>query len=190
LAQGGLEFADDQAALRWLEVERGNLLAAVCQAATTPDVPDEIVTQLAQALFGFFVVRSHWEDWVRVNQIALGVARRTGDLAAQARAHNDLGLARWRQDRYEEALACLQESLTLFGELGDRRGEAYSQGNLGIVQQWQGRYLEAAACYEESLVICRELGDRRGLATGLENLGTVHEIQAAMRRRWPACGRA
>ncbi len=48
--KGGLEFADDQSALRWLEVERGNLLAAVCQAATTPDVPDEIVTQLAQAL--------------------------------------------------------------------------------------------------------------------------------------------
>jgi hypothetical protein len=34
----GLELADDNAALSWLEAERANLLAAVQQAATTPGV--------------------------------------------------------------------------------------------------------------------------------------------------------
>jgi DNA-binding SARP family transcriptional activator len=89
LSKGGLELADEQSALEWLEAQRVNLLAAVRQAAATPGVPGEIAIQLAQALFGFFSVRSHWQDWVQVNQIALGVARRIGDPAAQAQAHND-----------------------------------------------------------------------------------------------------
>lgn len=57
--KGGLEFAGDTAALGWLEAERANLLAAVEQVAATPGVPAEVAIELAQALFGFFWVRSH-----------------------------------------------------------------------------------------------------------------------------------
>jgi hypothetical protein len=83
---GGAEFADDQWALRWLEAERDNLLAAVRQAATTPGVPVEMAFQLAQGLHGFFLVRNYWEDWVQASQTALRAARRVGDLGAQAQA--------------------------------------------------------------------------------------------------------
>jgi DNA-binding SARP family transcriptional activator len=85
-SKGGPEFADDREALGWLDAERTNLLAAVQQAAATPGVPDEIVIQLGLALSAFFGVRSHWEDWAQVGQTALGVARRSGDLAAQGQA--------------------------------------------------------------------------------------------------------
>jgi hypothetical protein len=81
-SKGGLEFTDETAALDWLEAERANLLAAVQQAAATPGVPAAITMQLSQALFGFFLVHSYWQDWVRVNQTALGIARRVGDRAA------------------------------------------------------------------------------------------------------------
>jgi hypothetical protein len=96
--KGGLEFADEQSALAWLEAERANLLAAVRQAATSLGLPAEVAVQLAQALFGFFWVRSHWDDGVRVNRIALGVARRMGDQAAQTQALNDLAGGHLRQD--------------------------------------------------------------------------------------------
>ena len=175
--KGGLEFADQQAALGWLEAERANLLAAIRQAAATPGVPAELGMQLAQALFGFFWVRSHRDDWVQANQIALGIARRTGDLAAQAQAHNDLGAGYYRQGRYDQALACLQESLTIRRELDDRTGQALSLGNLGKVYQWQGRYQEALACLRESLAICQELGDRRGEVDSLHDLGVVYQRQ-------------
>jgi DNA-binding SARP family transcriptional activator/tetratricopeptide (TPR) repeat protein len=175
--KGGLEFPDDRAALGWLEAERANLLAAVQQAAATPDVPPEIAVELTQALFGFFWVRSHLGDWVQANQLALGIARRVGDLAAQAQADNDLGGGYWRQGRYEEALAHGQRALALRRELGDRRAEAASVGNLGIIHQSQGRYEEALVCLEESLAIFRELGDRRGQAVALVNLGESHQRQ-------------
>jgi hypothetical protein len=92
LDSGGLEFADATAALDWMEAERANLLAAIRQAAATPGVPGAIAIQLAHALFGMFSVRSHWQDWVQVNQTALGIARQLGDRAAQAQAEADLGL--------------------------------------------------------------------------------------------------
>jgi DNA-binding SARP family transcriptional activator len=168
--KSGLEFTNEQAALGWLEAERANLLAAVQQAATTPGVPADIAIQLTQALFGFYWVRSYWGDWLKVNQIALGVTRRIGDRAAQAQAHNDLGAANWRRGRYDQAVASLQESLEIRRELGDRPGEGASLGNLGLVYQRQGRYEQALACLRDSLAIDRELGDHRGQAISLGNL--------------------
>jgi DNA-binding SARP family transcriptional activator len=177
LCKGGLEFADEQSALTWLEAERANLLCAVRQAAASPGVPAEVAVQLAQALFGFFWVRGHWDDRVRVNQVALRVARRMGDRAAQAQVLSDLSGGYWLQGRYDQAMACRHESLAIFRELGDRLGQAFSLGNLALDYRWQGRYEEALACHAESLAIFRELGDRRGQAIGLGNLGVVYERQ-------------
>jgi DNA-binding SARP family transcriptional activator/Flp pilus assembly protein TadD len=176
-AKGGLELADEQSALRWLEAERPNLLAAVRQAAATPGVPPEIALQLAQALFGFFSVRCHWQDWVQVDQIALGVARRIGDRAAQAQAHNDLGYAYWLQGRFEEAVACHQQSLVICRELSDRYGEGLSLSCLGQVYRVLGRHDQAQAAHLESLAIFREVSDRHGQATSLGGLGVAYQRQ-------------
>jgi DNA-binding SARP family transcriptional activator len=176
-SKDGLEFADDRAALGWLEAEWANLVAAVRQAATTPGVPGELAIQLAQALFGFFWVRSHPDDWVQVNQIALEVARRMGDLTAQAQALTDLAGGHWRCGQYEQARACDQEGLAIRRKLGDRRGQANSLNGLGLIAQWQGQYGEALAYLQESLVIFRELSDRRGETIALTNLGNVYLSQ-------------
>jgi DNA-binding SARP family transcriptional activator/tetratricopeptide (TPR) repeat protein len=175
--KGGLEFADEQAALAWLEAERANLLAAIGQAAATPGVPAGMAIQLTQALSGFFWVRSHLRDWVQANQIALGIARRLGDRPAQAQASYDLAAAYWRQGHYEQVLAWLHECLALRRKLGDRLGQAVSLDDLGLVYQRQGRYEEALACHQTSLPILRELGDRRGQAHSLSNLGELHQRQ-------------
>jgi DNA-binding SARP family transcriptional activator/tetratricopeptide (TPR) repeat protein len=172
-----LEIADTATGLDWLEAERANLLAAVGQAAATPGVPRELAVQLAHALYGFFVVRSYWQDWVWVNQTALAVARRIGDRAGEGQAHNDLGLAQFRQGRYAEALAHHQRSLAIRRELGDRRAEAASLGNLGNLHESQGRYDAALACHQRSLALCREAGDGYGEGAALSNLGIVHERQ-------------
>jgi tetratricopeptide (TPR) repeat protein len=176
--KGGLELADAATALEWLDAERANLLTAVSQAAATPGVPAALGVQLAQAVFGYFSVRSHWRDWVQVNQTALGIASRLGDLAAQAQAHNDLGLGHSRQGRFREALACHQQSLAIRRELGDQQGQAASLGNLGTLHAWQGHPDQALACLRESMAIYGELGDQRGQAASLGNLGYVHERQA------------
>ncbi len=179
--EGGLKFADEQAALGWLEAERPNLLAAVGQAAATPGVHPEIAIQLAQALFGYFCVRSHWEDCVQASQTALETARRIGDRAAQARAYNDLGGAYLRRGQYDRALGNHQPSLALYRKLGDRLGQAGSLTNLGVVHKRLGRYEEALACQQESLALSQELGDRAGEAETLNELGVVYQRQGRYR---------
>jgi DNA-binding SARP family transcriptional activator len=173
---GGPGFDDQQAALAWLEAERSNLLIAIRQAAATPGVPPEIIIQIAHALFGFFLVRGHLRDWALVNQAALRAARELGDRAAEALAHNDLGLAQFEQGRYAEAVAHHQQTLAIGRDLGDRHVEAASLNNLGLVYERQGRYDESAACQQESLAIKRELGDRGGQAISLSNLGYVQTL--------------
>jgi tetratricopeptide (TPR) repeat protein len=171
----GRPFPDASAALGWLEAERANLLTAIPQAAAAlPAIPAELACQLTQTLFGFFVVRGYWQDGVHANQIALELARRTQNLAAQAHAQSDLGILHWLLDRYAESIAFQQDSLTIFRKLGDRRGEALCLNNLGIVYRRLGRYEEAILCHHDSLTIFRKLGDRRGEALSLNNLGNVY----------------
>jgi DNA-binding SARP family transcriptional activator/tetratricopeptide (TPR) repeat protein len=163
---GGMRFADASAALAWLEAERANLVAAVRQESSV---------DLAQALFGFFQVHSHWHDLIGVNQAALAEARRTGDLAAQAQACCDLNVAYDAQGRYEDAIRFLTEGLRIFRLLGDERGQAACLNGLGVVYDSQQRYAEAKACLEESLEVRQQTGDRFGQALSLNNLGVVHK---------------
>ncbi len=172
--KGGLEFPDDKAALLWLEAERANLLAAVDQAAAMAGVTGTIASQLAQGLFGFFLLRGYWHDCVRVNQPVLDLARQTGDRAAQAQALIHLGVASARLGRHAEAIASYRDSLAICRELGDRHGEGASLNNLSLIHERLGRYDEALACLEASLAIDRELGDRRGQSISLNNLGFVN----------------
>jgi tetratricopeptide (TPR) repeat protein/DNA-binding SARP family transcriptional activator len=174
---GGVEFVGEQAALDWLEAERANLLAVTRQAVDTPGVPAEMAVQLAQALAGFFSPRGYWDDWVAVNQLALGVARRANDRSAQAQAHNDLGLAYWMQGRFDEAQAHHEQALAMCRQVGDRYGEGVALGGLGRVCRTQGRFEQAQGYDEASLAICREVGDRRGEGESLGALGYVYQRQ-------------
>jgi tetratricopeptide (TPR) repeat protein len=155
-----------------LEAERANLVAAMPQiGALAPVIPADLACQLTQALFRFFELRGYWQDGVQANRIALELARRIGDRPAEAHAQNNLGVFNWRLGRYEEAIACQQDSRTIFRELGDRDGEANSLNYLGVVHERLGRYGDAITCHQDSLTIRRELGDRYGEVKALRDLG-------------------
>jgi DNA-binding SARP family transcriptional activator/tetratricopeptide (TPR) repeat protein len=174
---GGLELADEAAALRWLDIEHDTLLAAVRQAVDTPGVPERIAVQLAHALFAYFSVRPRWDDWARVNEIAVDAADRFGDRPAFAQATYDLGFVCWLRGRFAEAGARYGESLAIFRELADQGGEAACLAGLGDVYRVQGCAEQATARYEESLAICRRLGDLRGQTMSLGSLGLLYQGQ-------------
>jgi DNA-binding SARP family transcriptional activator/tetratricopeptide (TPR) repeat protein len=187
-AAAALRPADRQAAsdaaaiLDRLETERVNLLAAVHQAADTPGVPAELATSLAHALFGFFDIRGYRHEWILVSRTALAVARRSGDPAAEAYAHRDLGVAYERLGRYDEALESLDAGLTIFRRIGDLSGQARSLNSIGVIHHRQGRYPKALRRHQEALAIHRRLGDRNGAARSLNNLGVSYQRQARFAR--------
>jgi DNA-binding SARP family transcriptional activator len=177
-AAGGRAFGDPEAALRWLDAERDNLLAAIAQAARPPDgvpsVPPELAGQLARAMFGFFVRRSYGHDQLQAGELALEVARRTGDRVGQAVAHVDIGVACQLLGRDAEAVAATCRGLALLRELGLRHGQAASLNNLGRSHLRQRQHEEAIACVEEALAINREVGDPEGAANAVINLGVAY----------------
>jgi tetratricopeptide (TPR) repeat protein len=113
--------------------------------------------QLGQALYGFFYLRSYWQDWVQVSQTVLETARRVDDRAAEAQAHSDLGVVHWRQGRHDRALACLEDSLAIDRELGDRHGQAETLRDLGVTLCVLGRPEEARAHWRQALAIFERL---------------------------------
>jgi tetratricopeptide (TPR) repeat protein len=95
------------------------------------------------------------------------------DRRGQAFSLSNLGNVHERQGRYQEALACQRESLSIRRDLGDRAGQASCLTALGIAHQRQGRHQDALDCLRESLAIRRELDDSYGQADSLRALGVT-----------------
>jgi tetratricopeptide (TPR) repeat protein/transcriptional regulator with XRE-family HTH domain len=176
---GGVAFGSPSEALDWLEAERASILALFIQAAHAvldgaPEIPARLPGQLAQALFGFFIVRGYWHDAASVNRMALELAQRLGDRAAEASACNDLGLACGRLGRYALAIDHLRESAAIARELGDHEGRAAVLSNLSQAYREAGRYEEAIASLQEGVADLRGAGERQRNAGSLMNFGTVY----------------
>lgn len=171
----GQVFSDPAQALQWAALERGNLLAAVEQAASVvPPVSAELAGQLTRALSACFDRLGYWQDLRQASQVVLGLAKRGADRPGQAFAHGDLGFACRRLGCYREAAAHLEAALCLFRELDDLPGQAYSLGSLGNVHGAQGDYQEAIVFQQQSLALWQALGDLLGQATSLINLGNTY----------------
>jgi DNA polymerase III delta prime subunit len=114
---GSATFGDRAAAIAWLEAERGNLLAAIRQAASQGS---PVSWQLTQLLFPFFERRKYWREWVEANNLALGAARQVHDRLAEAHALKDLAAALREQRHLQEAVSHLKQSLAIFRDIGAR----------------------------------------------------------------------
>ncbi|MEW2514706.1 BTAD domain-containing putative transcriptional regulator [Streptomyces sp. NPDC046870] len=79
----------------------------------------------------------------RETTLAIRQCQATDDVVIQRQALNDLGLVRQLQGRYEEAIACFDEAVTLARQLGHRSGEATSVINSALVRVYNGQPAEA-----------------------------------------------
>ena len=164
--------ADPAAAMAWLDAERANLVAA-CAHTAAHGWPRH-TTRLATTLFRYLDISGHFPDALSIHTEAGNAARQTGDRAAEAHALTNLGLAHWRQGRYEQAAEHYRQAMSLFCETGDRDGEARTLTNLGLVNWQQGRYEQAAERHRQGLTRYVETGNRVGEANALSNLGLVY----------------
>jgi tetratricopeptide (TPR) repeat protein len=160
-------------ALASLEAERPGIVAAVRVAASCPASTAALVPPLVLELYEYFQARPHWLDWERLNLTALSVARRLGDLPAQAQLLRGLGVAYRKLFRMEAAVTALTEGLRIHERIGDRRNAARVLNQLGVVYYDLSRNDEAIGCLEESLARLRQVGDRTEEASTLNNLAAV-----------------
>lgn len=150
-------FGSYEAALRWFERERGNLVAAVSSAREQGW--HEIAWRLAVVLRGIFMRFNPFEDWITTSEAGLRSAEQAGDRRAQADLLESLGMAFAQSHDLDRAAAFHRRALEARRELGDRPGTALSLNDLGLVQLRRHQWAQAAATFEEALEIFDALGD-------------------------------
>ena len=146
----------------WLESELACLVVAVDQAAQE-DLA-RMAWHLAGALVDLFEVRGHHAEWRRTHTAALAVARRTGDTVGTATMLQGLGYLEMAQDKYESALALLEQAAGLFAAAGVATAVADSAASAAVCHRLAGRLDRAAAQAERSGRISAEVGYLLGQA--------------------------
>jgi tetratricopeptide (TPR) repeat protein len=162
-------FPDRSVALDWLELERGNLVAAI--KAAERHGWTELVWQLAEAMWSLFVYRHHYEDWVHTHESAVEAAHRSAFPLAESRMRVQLGFAFIGVGRNEDAAGQLTEALRLARELDDLGGQATATLHLGRVLRSTGDVEGALTRFREALALETALGRRRGEALAHRRVG-------------------
>ncbi|MHC3470893.1 AfsR/SARP family transcriptional regulator [Streptomyces sp. 7R007] len=109
---------------------------------------------------------------------AAQASRQSGDIVIIRQALNDLGLAMQYTGRYDEAVTCYTEAITLARELGHRSGEAATTINAALAQVLSGRPDQAVSACEATLPLLDDIGDTAGTAYALYVLGlALHELR-------------
>ncbi|MFE9687070.1 BTAD domain-containing putative transcriptional regulator [Streptomyces sp. NPDC006285] len=167
-----LQFMAHEQALQWCESERGNLVAAVHQAAASGRAGT--AWRLAAVSWAFFYLRSHLNDWLETSRTALAAARVANDRVGQAQSHGDVAGALTHLRQFDESIDHYRRAMILCRELGDADGNAHAVSNLGNVYLNSGKLDKAVEYCRRGLVMVRHRGYVWGEAVALTNLGDAY----------------
>jgi DNA-binding SARP family transcriptional activator/tetratricopeptide (TPR) repeat protein len=174
------QFADHAAALRWLDDERRNLVAAVRACLDANRELRAAGYLIADAMRGYFHLRRFASDWLVVAEAALSAAEVAGDIRALAAARHSLGTAYRCLGDLAGAREHYSEGLRHCRDGAWPEAEATALANLGIVDQGRGRLADAVESLTQALAIDRRTGRRAGVANNLSNLASVYADQGRL----------
>ncbi|WP_181785140.1 NB-ARC domain-containing protein [Streptomyces phytophilus] len=162
-------FATSQEALKALETELPNLMAAM--RTGYEHRLDTLVWQLAEALWPLFLHHKHFPDWMATYQLGIDATTRCNDSAARARMHHHLGFAFHNLNRAKEALVQGKRSLAAAREAGHDETEAEAVGLLGMAHRSLGHLDDAIDMQQQAVALEHRAGRARGEALARRRLG-------------------
>jgi len=175
------------AALRWLDAERTNLIRAA--AAAKRDLPRYTIS-LSRVLSWYFDVGMYLDEAWQLQANALDTAREHGDLVAEGIALRTFGLVRLCAHRFDDAARYFEESLALHQKAGVSLFQAATLHHFGALCGFAGRVEEGIGHLLRSAELFHELGHRVMEQWPLTALGQLHLRQgrpeAALRYLAPA----
>jgi tetratricopeptide (TPR) repeat protein len=174
-------LADSEAAGRWLDAQRTNLVAIALYAARH-GWPAHCVA-LSGTLWRALEVSGHYQDALAVHTAAADAA--LDDAKGRAQSAPDkgygradvlanLGSAYWWTGEHRRARECFVQSLAEHPPGGDPRIRARALARLALVHERLGDYGAALSCFGGALDIYRGTGNRHGEGAQLVNLGALH----------------
>ena len=93
-----------------------------------------------------------------------------GELFEQALALNNIGVAFYYQDAYDEAIAAYQRALEVYEKMGERMRQAQTLQNIGLVHNEMAQFPQAFETYARVLKLLDEAENPRLYADVLNNL--------------------
>lgn len=172
-----VELPTADAALSWVEAERGNLVAAVVAAGPGHRTA---AWRLTDHLRWHLDFTSPSAEWLPVTEVALDHARADDDPLGQAAAYLSRATVLLATSRYAEALDDFQRALGFARQGGWAEGEGCALSNLAHVSFETGR-LDLAARYSlDALEIDTRIGRLAGQLARLANLGNIRLQQGRL----------
>ncbi|MBM7775973.1 tetratricopeptide (TPR) repeat protein [Actinokineospora baliensis] len=168
-------FTDPRAALRWVEDEQGNLVAAIGHAADNGR-PGH-AWRMAVLMWRYFHTTSQVEDWISTMGRAKEIVFDEPDYYGQAHVLLRMATAYNRLGRLTEARALAQQALPRWRRLGDARGEAATLCALAIPIAELGEHDLAVEHFTSALAKYEQCADLRGQGHALSMLGHFSELR-------------
>jgi tetratricopeptide (TPR) repeat protein len=163
------EIAGPAQAAEWLDNEQHVLLAMIGAAVEGRHAPH--AWELSWVAGWYFRGSECWQRLAAVQESALEIVAKLGDLAARGRAHHHLAGLRLLLGDLVSAGHHLDEASTLARQLGDLRLRALVSLSRAQVLQAQDRVREAVAEARRALRLYRAAADPPGQAQALYAIG-------------------
>ncbi|MFJ9867629.1 ATP-binding protein [Streptomyces sp. NPDC101165] len=179
-------FPDKNAALAWLVMEYGNLIAVFETAAAVGS--DVHVSELPRFLRAYFARRCGTTHLNFLFERSLAAAERLGDPLQLAEAHSDLGFARYNAGRTAEAAAAYEAAGLLVSRTQDTQVEAELAMRRGYLSWDAGHVEEPLELFGLAGKLYEQAGNRAGVAHAAASeawamLQLGHREEAAQRAR-------
>jgi tetratricopeptide (TPR) repeat protein len=175
-------------ALSWFADEHANLLAAV-QLAGDSDLSSH-AWQLAWTLSSYLIRRSLWHDTALACNAALDVARRSADVAGQARCMHRLASACAMSLRLAEATGLFEQVLELYATVGDCAGQAAVHRTLMWIAGREDRHADALQHSLQAQELLRAAGNQAGQVRVLTDIAYGHAALGSYEEALGYCERA
>lgn len=106
---------------------------------------------------------------------ALSLARNLGYQTGIAQSYKVMGIARFVQSKYDEAIQYFERSVKMYEIIQNQEEIANNYNNIGIMHQRKGDFRTALKYQLKALKTQQNLGDSSGVASSYNNVGLTYQ---------------
>lgn len=163
------EWSGVSAGLDWLEAERHNLRACVEYAGARSW--HAMAWQLCEALWGLYVTRRHYADWVATHTVGLDAARALGEPGPQYQMATALAYAYTEQREFAHAQPVLEQALRAARATRLHVHEGAALEALGLARLQAGEYATAITYLIQARALYTVIDSAHGMARASYEIG-------------------
>ena len=150
------------------EAEQDQLLAQ------KPELVDDSLMAALKAQAESIVQKGDYDEALRISNIALHVAEKSGERARVGNALCEIGDIYARRNPPKEAETYLKRCLNVFEEIGDKKGQARALHAMAVAYDTERRHELAVEFYDKALALAQQAGDKNLTALCFNGLGMAH----------------